>query len=277
MVFLVKRAIVVMNYAGAGLYALSEDHMNPFPKKTYSLGLNPLASRLCATTCLSLALLVPAGRARAAAPEEGVAVAIIYDTSGSMKEPVMDAFGGTAPKYQIANRALKSVVGQLEAFATNNSGHKQLEAGLFVFQGERGREAVKLGPLDAEALRQFADSFSRPQGNTPLGNTVAAAARALLSSPLAHKHMLVITDGLNTAGPAPDSVLPRLKAEAGRQNASLNFHFVAFDVDARQFAAVKRQGATVVGAMDEKQLNLQLQFILRQKILLEDEETPKKP
>jgi hypothetical protein len=38
---------------------------------------------------------------------------------------------------------------------------------------------------------------------------------------------------------------------------------------------LKRQGATVVGAVDEKQLNSQLQYILQQKILLEEEEPPK--
>jgi len=51
---------------------------------------------------------------------------------------------------------------------------------------------------------------------------------------------------------------------------------VAFDVDAKVFAAVKKQGATVVGAADEKQLDAQLQFILQKKILLEEEEPPKK-
>ena len=52
-------------------------------------------------------------------------------------------------------------------------------------------------------------------------------------------------------------------------------HFVAFDVDAKQFEAVKKLGATVVGAADENQLGSQLQFILQEKILLEDEEPPK--
>jgi len=53
-------------------------------------------------------------------------------------------------------------------------------------------------------------------------------------------------------------------------------HFIAFDVDAKVFASVKKQGATVVSASDEKQLNSQLEFILQKKILLEDEEPPKK-
>jgi hypothetical protein len=56
----------------------------------------------------------------------------------------------------------------------------------------------------------------------------------------------------------------------------LSVHFLAFDVDARQFDPLKKLGATVVGAVDERQLNSQLEFILQRKILLEAEE-PKKP
>ena len=209
--------------------------------------------------------------------EDGVALAIIYDTSGSMKEPVPDAHGGWAPKYQIANRALQAVTGQLQEYATNSSGGLpgRIDAGLFVFHGEHAREAVKLGPLDAVALNNFSAHFSRPQGNTPLGNALTSAAQAVLASARPRKHVLVITDGLNTAGPSPAAVLPRLKQAAERQQATVAYHFVAFDVDARQFAPLKRLGATVVGASDEKQLDSQLRFILQRKILLEDEEPPK--
>jgi hypothetical protein len=102
------------------------------------------------------------------------------------------------------------------------------------------------------------------------------AARAVMASPLARKHVLVITDGANTAGPPPAAVLPRLKQQAEQKQSGLSVHFVAFDVDAKVFDAVKKQGATVVAASDEKQLDTQLQFILQKKILLEEEEPPKK-
>jgi hypothetical protein len=93
---------------------------------------------------------------------------------------------------------------------------------------------------------------------------------------LSRKHVLVITDGMNTAGPTPAVVLPRLKQLAEQAGTSLSVHFVAFDVDAKVFDSLKKQGATVVGAVDEKQLNSQLEFILQRKILLEEEEPPKK-
>src|SRR5438128_2787912 len=56
-----------------------------------------------------------------AAEEEGVALAIIYDTSGSMREPVRDTNGKPTPKYLIANRALESIANQIQLFATNKS------------------------------------------------------------------------------------------------------------------------------------------------------------
>jgi hypothetical protein len=213
---------------------------------------------------------------RAVAEEDGIALAIIYDTSGSMKETVADASGRAAPKYQIANRALRAVAEQIQAFATNPSvGPRTVHCGLFTFQGEHAREAVKFGPFDKSALDEFARRFSTPAGNTPLGNALDSAARTVMSSPLSRKHVLIITDGMNTAGPKPEAVLPGLKQQAAARHTTLSVHFVAFDVDARQFEPLKRLGATLVGAADEKQLNGQLQFILQKKILLEDEEPSK--
>ncbi|HTL54657.1 MAG TPA: VWA domain-containing protein [Candidatus Limnocylindrales bacterium] len=213
-----------------------------------------------------------------AAEEEGVALAIIYDTSGSMRDPVADQTGGAAPKYVIANRALKAVANQIQAFATNSAkgSARKIYTGLFTFEGEHARVAVPMKAFDRDVLRNWADHFSNPSGNTPLGNTLNAAGRAVLDTHLARKHVLVITDGINTAGPPPATVLPKLKQQATQQGTSLSVHFVAFDVDAKVFDPLKKQGATVVAAGDEKQLNSQLQYILQQKILLEDEETPQK-
>jgi hypothetical protein len=213
-----------------------------------------------------------------AAEEDGVALAIIYDTSGSMHDSVRDATGRMSPKYVIANRALTAVAKQIQAYATSSTGGtpRRVDAGLFVFSGNTAREAVKFGPFDAAALEDFARNFSSPNGNTPLGNALNVASRTVLNSPLSRKHVLIITDGLNTEGPAPDVVMPSVKRQAEQKHAILSVHFVAFDVDSRQFASVKKLGATVVGAADEKQLDTQLEYILQRKILLEEEEPVKK-
>ncbi len=212
----------------------------------------------------------------AAAEDDGVALAIVYDTSGSMRDTTR---GGSGPrKYEIANRALLAVARQIEAFATNPAagGVRRIDCGLFVFQADRPKEAVKFGPFDRGVLERFAKNFSNPNGNTPLGLSLEAAANTVLASPLPRKHVLFITDGLNTVGPKPEAVVPRVKEQAGKKQTTVSVHIVAFDVDARQFEPLKKLGATVVSASNETQLNSQLQFILQRKILLEDEEPPKK-
>jgi len=228
----------------------------------------------------ALLVLTIAGFAGTAARagEDGVALAIIYDTSGSMREAVRDANGKSAAKYIIANRALTAIARQIQAFATNSAaGPRKIEAGVFIFDHESAKEAVKFGPFDPAAIESWARDFSSPTGNTPLGNALATASKPVLESPLNRKHILVITDGINTAGPTPAAVLPKLQKRASDKGTLLGVHFVAFDVDAKVFDGIKKQGATVVAAADEKQLDSQLQFILQKKILLEDEEPPKKP
>jgi hypothetical protein len=227
----------------------------------------------------AVALLGPGAASRAATHEEGVALAIVYDTSGSMRDSVPDKAGKRAPKYVLANRALEAIASQVQAFATNAgsaAAPRKIETALFVFNNSQARAAIPLGPFDAGALRGWARSFSSPMGGTPLGNALRAAGQCVLNSPLSRKHVLVITDGVNTLGPLPETVMPDLKRRASRDQVSLGIHFIAFDVDARQFEPLKKLGATVAGAADEKQLNSQLEFILERKILLEEEEPPKK-
>ncbi|HEX4265066.1 MAG TPA: vWA domain-containing protein [Verrucomicrobiae bacterium] len=206
-----------------------------------------------------------------AADEDGVALGILYDTSGSMKDSVPDSHGSSSPKYVIANRAMKAIVSQIQTFVTNSpSGTpRKIEVGLFKFGPDGGREVVKLGPFDAAAIQNFADHFSTPNGATPLGNALRTVSRAVLNSPMPRKHVLVITDGENTVGPDPSRTLPSINRTAEQQQASIFFHFIAFDVDAKVFNGVKKQGATVASAADERQLNSQLDFILQNQILLE--------
>lgn len=225
-----------------------------------------------------LAVVVASHQAALGSPavgDQGVALAIIYDTSGSMKDVVRDAKGGSSPKYLIGNRALAAVASHIEAFV---SGDKNIPvyAALFVFQGENVKQELPMAPFNAALYKGWAARFNAPGGNTPLGNALTAAGRCVLDSPAARKHVLVITDGLNTAGPTPAATLPKLKQQAASKQATVGVHFVAFDIDAKVFEPLKRQGVTVVGAADEKQLNSQLEFILVKKILLEDEE-PVKP
>src|SRR6266581_1175977 len=229
---------------------------------------------------ITLTVIIASSVQLFAAQEEGLALAIVYDTSGSMKEQVRDRNGKLSPKYVIANRALEAISKRVLTFATNaTTGEpRTIHAGLFVFDGSGAKQAVKFGPFEASTIQRWAQRFSAPEGGTPLGNALTAASQAVLNSGLPRKHVLVITDGINTVGPDPAAVMPRLNQLAEQKQSRLSVHFVAFDVDAKVFDGVKKLGATVVGASDEAQLDSQLEFILQKKILLEDEEPPtKKP
>jgi hypothetical protein len=221
-----------------------------------------LGSSLAAVVLLSVCSVATSWAA------EGVAIAIVYDTSGSMREAVRDGQGGRSPKYVIGNRALESVVARIERFATNSAG-RNVHAGLFTFSGNGATEVVKFDRFDAAAMRKWLKEYPGPSSGTPLGAALETASRAVLKSDLPQKHVLVITDGMNTAGPDPAQVLPQSVREAERKGVILFTHFVAFDIAARVFDPLKKHGATVVGAANEKELNGQLDFILEEKILLE--------
>jgi transposase-like protein len=184
---------------------------------------------------------------QAAEAPKGIALGIVYDTSGSMKESVRDADGKTAPKYVIANRALGAIVERLQAFvaAAPKDSPRQLQAGLVVFKDRNADVAVKFGPFDANALRNWVRQFSNPMGSTPLGLALETAGNAVLASSLPSKHVLVLTDGINTEGPDPAITLKGLQEQSSRKNSSISVYFVAFDVDAKVFAPVKKLGATV--------------------------------
>jgi hypothetical protein len=206
-----------------------------------------------------------------AADDDGVALAILYDTSGSMNDPVADSHGASSPKFVIANRALLAVVKQIQVFTTNGvtGAPRKVDVGLFIFNQNGAQEVVKLGPFDPDAIQKWAKSFSKPNGGTPLGNALKTVSQAVIDSPQPRKHVLVITDGANTVGPAPDQVMGAITRAADKKQASLFTHFIAFDVDAKVFSGVKKQGANVASAADESQLNSQLDFILQNQILLE--------
>jgi len=223
--------------------------------------------RLCACAGVLAAALLSAPLQAA----EGLAIAIVLDTSGSMKDPVRDGKSGRSPKYVIGNRALESVVGKIERFATNAPG-RNVHAGLFTFSGNGAQEVVKFGKFDPAAMRSWLKKYPGPQSGTPLGRALETASDAVLTSDLAQKHILIITDGENTVGPTPAEVLPRLVNNAERKGTILFTHFVAFDIGAGVFAPLKKHGATVVAAADEKQLNQQLDFVLEEKILLEKDD-----
>lgn len=210
-----------------------------------------------------------------AADDDGVALGILYDTSGSMNEAVRDSHGSSSPKYVIANRALLAVVKQIQTFTTNGvtGAPRKVDVGLFTFNEKDAQAVVKLGAFDADAIQNWTKNFSHPNGGTPLGNALRTVSQAVLDSPMPRKHVLIITDGMNSVGPDPAKTLPSVNKAAEKKQTTVFVHFIAFDVKATVFDGVKKQGASVASAADEKELNSQLDFILQNQILLEKPST----
>ena len=209
----------------------------------------------------------------AAEPAEGIALMIVYDTSGSMQQKVPDAGGRPTPKHVVARRALTAVLDRLQAVRSGPAETSPvIDAGMVVFEGDHAVIAVRCGTFDHQAFRDWLAHHTGFNRGTPLGDSVRLAGESVLKSKRPRKHVLVITDGINTRGADPKVTLPEIQREADSKHAVVSFHFVAFDVNAAEFNAVKKLGATVVAASDEKQLDSQLRFIVEKKILLEDEE-----
>src|SRR5206468_11465262 len=86
--------------------------------------------------CLAVAL--PMALAAAPSnppPPDGIALAVVFDTSGSMHDSIATGTGGHDPKYRVAQRAFTSVIDRLDRF-TKSPSAKPLSVGVFVFHGK---------------------------------------------------------------------------------------------------------------------------------------------
>jgi hypothetical protein len=219
---------------------------------------------------LIIALVMSCAYTTSARGDDGIGVAIVYDLSGSMQQTVRDRDGNNTPKHIIAKRALLAVVDRLQKYA-DTAKDKKLEVGLLVYTDGKVKEALPLRQFKAQVFRDWAESAPKPNGGTPIGDSLRVATNQLMASPSSHKHIVVITDGENTAGPDPAKVLPAIQKETQAKGAYVSVHFVAFDVAAKVFDPLKKLDVTVVSAADEQQLNAQLSYVLQEKILVEQE------
>ena len=200
---------------------------------------------------------------------EGLAAAIMIDVSGSMDEEVTDENGRDEKKIEIARRAARDLIEQFARYADDHPNEPVL-LGIYEFSERNGvpdaRPVMPMGKPDREravaALRSM-----RANGGTPIGNAMIAAKRELDATGLTRRHLLVVTDGENTEGFAPERVAAALNRRPEAERPSL--YFVAFDVAANRFDRVRDAGGLVLGAANAKELNSTLDSLLRGQILLE--------
>jgi Mg-chelatase subunit ChlD len=202
------------------------------------------------------------------AQRDGLAAAILIDVSGSMDDEVRSA-GGRDRKIEVARRAARDLVEQFARYADDHPDETVL-LGLYEFSERSGqpdcRPVIEMAKPDRsradDALRRM-----RAQGGTPIGNAMITAKNELDATGLTRRHLLVVTDGENTDGFAPDDVTTVINKRPESERPSI--YFVAFDIDERRFTRVRDAGALLLGATDARDLNDTLDTLLRGQILVE--------
>lgn len=231
----------------------------PQPARPAAPPINPIEQQLAA----------PANVTRS----EGIAVAVLMDVSGSMEESVRDSDGSSRPKIDIARRSMLELMGKTDAFARQHPDTRIL-LGIYEFSGRSGSPSCrKVIPLQAPDMAAAKSAIARmqPRGNTPIGDSIITAKRDLDSTGLTRMHILVVTDGDNNQGYAPANVVNVITQLEESRRASI--YFIAFDVAAEKFRAVRDNGGLVLPAANAQELQQTLDYVLTGKILAEQPTT----
>jgi Mg-chelatase subunit ChlD len=239
--------------------------------------------RLGVSACLALVVLTcaceaprrpePSGRRNAgdeesAAPYQadideglGAAVAILVDTSGSMRD---NAAGDTRPKYVVAQEALEAMLDATDAFIARRP-EFPIKIGIYSFSSSV-RILRPIQPYDRGAIRLALAGLPRPGGGTAIGEALREARPDLYRAGVFRKYLLVVTDGENTSGRSPDTVAREIFRKS---EGAVQVYFVAFDTRPEKFAFLKDVGGDVIEAGTGDELRKALDGIYQGKILAE--------
>jgi Mg-chelatase subunit ChlD len=207
--------------------------------------------------------------------QAGIAVAVLVDVSGSMREPVSSGVGQGRPKIEIARASVLRLLGQVDQFVREHP-DKPVKVGVYEFSARTRqpscRRVVPMGPPDMGRV-QAAVSQMRAEGDTPIGDALIFAKQELNATGMAGQHILVVTDGQNNRGYEPADVVDVISRLPEDQRASV--YCIAFDIAAEQFRTVRDAGGLVLAAGNEGELQQTMDYVLTGKILAEQPEVPK--
>ena len=131
----------------------------------------------------------------------GAAVAILVDTSGSMRET---APGDSRPKYVVAQEALENMLDATDAFIARRPDFP-IKIGVYSFSSGV-RTLRPMQPYDRAGIKAALANLPRPGGGTAIGEAMREARPDLYRAGVFRKYLLVVTDGENTSGRSPDNV-----------------------------------------------------------------------
>jgi Mg-chelatase subunit ChlD len=191
----------------------------------------------------------------------GAAVAILVDTSGSMKER---APGDSRAKFQIAREAIEAMLDATDAFIAKRPDFP-IKIGIYSFSSDV-RTLRTIQPYDRAAIRATLATLPPPGGGTAIGDAMREARPDLYRAGVFRKYLLVVTDGENTRGRNPGDVAREIFRKS---EGAVQVYFVAFDTSPEKFAFLKEVGGDVIGAGTGGELRQALDGIYQGKILAE--------
>lgn len=191
----------------------------------------------------------------------GAAVAILIDTSGSMREP---APGDQRPKYVVAQQALEAMLDATEAFVAKRP-EFPIKVGIYTFSSSVST-ALPIQAYNRDVVRAALRHLPGPGGGTAIGEAMHDARPDLYRAGVFRKYLLVVTDGENTNGRAPDEVARTIFRKS---EGAVQIYFVAFDTSPEKFAFLKEVGGEVIAAGSGPELRTALDGIYQGRILAE--------
>jgi Mg-chelatase subunit ChlD len=203
----------------------------------------------------------------------GAAVAILVDTSGSMRET---AAGDSRPKSVVAREAIEAMLDATDAFVAKRPDFP-IKIGIYSFSSSV-RMLQPIQTYDRAAIRRALDALPRPGGGTAIGEALRESRPDLYGAGVFRKYLLVVTDGDNTSGQSPEPVAREIYRKS---QGAVQVYFVAFDTTPQKFAFLKEVGGDVIAAGTGDELHTALDGIYQGKILAEaadagEREPPKK-
>ena len=191
----------------------------------------------------------------------GAAVAILIDTSGSMREK---AGGDSRAKYTVAQEAIEAMLDATDAFVAKRPDFP-VKIGIYSFSSNV-RTLRPMQRYDRAAIRQAMAGLPRPGGGTAIGEALREARPDLYRAGVFRKYLLVVTDGDNTSGRSPEAVAREIFRKS---QGAVQVFFVAFDTTPEKFAFLKDVGGDVIAAGTGDELHRALDGIYQGKILAE--------
>lgn len=204
----------------------------------------------------------------------GLSVVVAIDTSGSMSD--RPASGPQVAKYVQASGALSEVLKVLGGLvAPQKDGSSLLVKLSLISFSDEVRVLLPPTVLSKASLAQL-EAFAanpgnfQPGGSTAIGAAVEKGTEILAQSGTIMRSLLVITDGENTKGVVPESVLDAVYQNRNSAStkdvpvttSSTLISFIGFDIDASRFSGLATKGARVTAASDQAELVSELRGFL---------------